>query len=89
MRAPSAEVLARFGDPCGSNKGVAVRIRNGETDLADVVRALDAAGIEVANLQLHQPTLDDVFLTKTGRSLEGSDEDESEPTRGELAVEPA
>ena len=84
-----AEILARFGDPCGSNKGVAVRIRNGETDLADVVRALDAAGVEVANLQLHQPTLDDVFLAKTGRSLEGSDEEESEPARGELAAEPA
>jgi len=84
-----AEIFARFGDPCGSTKGVAVRLRTGETDLADVVRALDAAGVEVANLQLHQPTLDDVFLAKTGRSLEGSDEEETEPARGELAAEPA
>jgi len=68
-----AEILARFGDRCGSPKGVAVRLETGETDLADVVRALDEAGIEVANLWLHQPTLDDVFLAKTGRSLEGSD----------------
>ena len=82
-----AEILARFGDRCGSNKGVAVRLERGETDLADVVRALDDAGIEVANLWLHQPTLDDVFLAKTGRSLEGSDEDEAEPSRGELAAE--
>jgi ABC-2 type transport system ATP-binding protein len=84
-----AEILSRFGDPCGSTKGVGVRLRTGETDLADVVRALDAAGIEVANLQLHQPTLDDVFLAKTGRSLEGSDEEETEPARAELAAEPA
>src|SRR5205809_1457892 len=82
-----AEIFAGFGDPCGSTKGVAVRLRTGDTDLADVVRALDAAGIEVANLWLHQPTLDDVFLAKTGRSLEGSDEDEAEPSRGELAAE--
>src|SRR5438552_7031416 len=82
-----AEILARFGDRCGSNKGVAVRLETGETDLADVVRAVDDAGIEVANLWLHQPTLDDVFLAKTGRSLEGSDEDEAEPSRGELAAE--
>src|ERR1043165_7720438 len=68
-----AEVLARFGDPCGSVKGVAVRLRPGDTDLADIVRALDGAGIEVENLQMHQPTLDDVFLAKTGRSLEGAD----------------
>src|ERR671930_397878 len=82
-----AEVLARFGDPCGSVKGVAVRLRPGDTDLADIVRALDAAGIEVENLQIHQPTLDDVFLAKTGRSLEGSDEEEENV--GELAPEPA
>src|SRR6266487_2217634 len=69
-----ADMLARFGDPCGSTKGVAVRLETGETSLADVVRALDDAGIEVANLWLHQPTLDDVFLAKTGRSLEGSDD---------------
>ena len=84
-----AEIFGRFGDPCGSTKGVAVRLRTGETDLADIVRALDDAGIEVANLQIHQPTLDDVFLAKTGRSLEGSDDEETEPSRGELAAEPA
>src|SRR3982751_1070209 len=84
-----AEIFARFGDPCGSTKGVAVRLRTGNTDLADVVRALDGAGIEVANLQLHQPTLDDVFLAKTGRSLEGSDEEETELARADLAAEPA
>jgi ABC-2 type transport system ATP-binding protein len=86
-----AETLARFGDRCASTKGVAVRLETGETDLADVVRALDDAGIEVANLWLHQPTLDDVFLAKTGRSLEGSDEneDEAEPPQRALAAEPA
>ena len=86
-----AELLARFGDPCGSTKGVAVRLETGDTGLADVVRALDDAGIEVANLWLHQPTLDDVFLAKTGRSLEGSDEDEdeAEPPQRALAAEPA
>src|SRR5436305_10220085 len=83
-----AEVLARFGDPCGSVKVAAVRVATGDPGLADVVRALDDAGIEVANLWLHQPTLDDVFLAKTGRSLEGSDDDEAEPARGELAAEP-
>jgi len=37
-----------------------------------VVRALDAQGVAVASLQLQMPSLDDVFLAKTGRSLEGS-----------------
>jgi ABC-2 type transport system ATP-binding protein len=29
-------------------------------------------GIELATIELHRPTLDDVFLTKTGRSLRES-----------------
>jgi ABC-2 type transport system ATP-binding protein len=89
-RERAAAILARFGDPCGSANGVAVRLRSGEADLADIVRALDAEGLKVEHLQLHQPSLDDVFLAKTGRSLEGAAEDE-EDTRapGDVAVEPA
>ncbi len=33
---------------------------------------LDSEGLKVADLRLHSPTLDDVFLAKTGRSLEGA-----------------
>src|SRR3954470_6104113 len=47
-------------------------------DLTSVVRALDAESIKVAHLAVHEPTLDDVFLDKTGRSLEGAGEDEDE-----------
>jgi ABC-2 type transport system ATP-binding protein len=83
----AAEILARFGEPCGSEHGVAVRLRSGETDLAGIVRALDAENVKVEHLQLHQPSLDDVFLAKTGRTLEGAAEEEEQ--RGGLAMEPA
>ena len=46
-----------------------MRLESGE-DLVSVVRALDAADLRVADLQLHQPSLDDVFLAKTGRKLD-------------------
>jgi len=72
-----AAVLARFGEPAAASpKSVAVRLASGAEQLADVVRALDAEGIEVGDLQLHQPSLDDVFLQQTGRSLEGEEEQE-------------
>ena len=65
-------VLADFGDAVPSSAGaVAIRLDGGGGDLPAVVRALDGAGLKVERLQLHEPTLDDVFLTKTGRSLEG------------------
>jgi ABC-2 type transport system ATP-binding protein len=72
-------VLSRFGEPAGAApKGAAVRLAGGESELAEVVRALDAEGIAIEHLQLHAPSLDDVFLTKTGRSLEGAEEAEEE-----------
>jgi ABC-2 type transport system ATP-binding protein len=91
-RERAAEILGRFGDPCASPAdGVAVRLRSGEADLAEIVRALDSESVKVEQLQLHQPSLDDVFLAKTGRSLEGAGdegEDEDEAER-ELALESA
>jgi ABC-2 type transport system ATP-binding protein len=78
-------ILARFGEPTvGSPKSVAVRLERGVGDLAGIVRALDAEGVQVEQLQLHAPSLDDVFLAKTGRSLEGAGEEadaESEEER--------
>ena len=72
-------VLSRFGELSGgAPRGVAVRLAGGESELAEVVRALDAEGIAIEHLQLHAPSLDDVFLTKTGRSLEGAEEAEEE-----------
>jgi hypothetical protein len=38
--------------------------------LANVVRRMDAVGIELAELGLKQPTLDDVFLAITGHTTE-------------------
>jgi ABC-2 type transport system ATP-binding protein len=62
---------------------VAVRLRPGVDDLAEVIRALDAEGLRVTNVELHAPTLDDVFLNKTGRSLEGAADDD-EPEEGDV-----
>ncbi|MCL2768723.1 MAG: ATP-binding cassette domain-containing protein [Solirubrobacterales bacterium] len=66
-------VLHRFGEDAAAASGaVAVRLPTGVGELADIVRALDAEHVRVADLRLHAPTLDDVFLAKTGRSLEGA-----------------
>jgi ABC-2 type transport system ATP-binding protein len=66
-------VLHRFGEPgAASSNGVAARLPEGVSDVAEIVRTLDAEGLAIADLRLHTPTLDDVFLAKTGRSLEGA-----------------
>jgi ABC-2 type transport system ATP-binding protein len=82
------DVLARFGESAtASPKAAAVRLAGGDAQLAEVVRALDAESIPVEALQLHAPTLDDVFLEKTGRSLEG-EADRPVPEDAEVAGEP-
>jgi ABC-2 type transport system ATP-binding protein len=64
------DVLKRFGEATPSARGVAVRLHGGADVLPDIVRALDSANLPMENLELHAPTLDDVFLMQTGRSLE-------------------
>jgi ABC-2 type transport system ATP-binding protein len=46
----------------------------------EAVRALDQAGVTIADLALHRPSLDDVFLALTGRRTEGNEE--APPPRG-------
>jgi ABC-2 type transport system ATP-binding protein len=73
-----AAVLARFGEAvAASPEVVAVRLESPGA-LADVVRALDAEQLAISNLTLRAPTLDDVFLAKTGRTLEGVDAESPE-----------
>ncbi|MFL5917655.1 MAG: ATP-binding cassette domain-containing protein [Gaiellaceae bacterium] len=74
QRGAVATVLERFGEATTGfgPASVAVQLASRNGDLAQIVRALDAEGIRIAHLQVHEPTLDDVFLAKTGRHLEGA-----------------
>jgi ABC-2 type transport system ATP-binding protein len=68
-----AELLSGFGELRRNGRGaVTVHLPGGESQLAEIVRLLDRAELHVEMLQLHQPSLDDVFLAKTGRKLEGA-----------------
>jgi ABC-2 type transport system ATP-binding protein len=67
--------LADVGEPRPDRDGsVCLGLPEGASQMAEVVRALDQAGVEVENLELHQPTLDDVFADATGRRLEGAED---------------
>jgi ABC-2 type transport system ATP-binding protein len=59
----------------GAADGTTVRLRaaNAPAALPDCLRALDGAGIKVTTAETSRPTLDDVFLTLTGRSFTDDD----------------
>jgi ABC-2 type transport system ATP-binding protein len=82
------EVLAPFGDarPPAEGCHLSVAVAGGATEIAPVVRALDDAGFMVASLELVQPTLDDVFVEKTGRHLEGAEQ--APPAAADPVAEP-
>jgi ABC-2 type transport system ATP-binding protein len=51
---------------------VRLYVDDGATAIPLILRALDGAAVEIGTVELHRPSLDDVFLTKTGRSLRES-----------------
>jgi ABC-2 type transport system ATP-binding protein len=78
------EVVARFGRPLPRrDEIVLIEVERGAAEIAPVVRALDEAGLAVESLDLVEPSLDDVFLAKTGHHLEAEEGDEQEPDEPE------
>jgi ABC-2 type transport system ATP-binding protein len=84
--AEAERAVARIGRllPPVDGKTVLVEVENGAAEISAVVRALDEAGVAVGALELLHPTLDDVFVAKTGHHLaeESEESEEKEPVRG-------
>ena len=90
----AARVLASYaiGGASGSAQGegnvrvetdrrhASATVEGGAKLLARVVRDLDAAGVQLDDLGLRRPTLDDVFLALTGRAAEQPDATQPEGT---------
>ncbi len=70
----AATVLAPFGSAQATvdedAKRVLVPVAGGSNAIVDAIRALDEASIAITDIALRRPTLDDVFLSLTGRITE-------------------
>ena len=77
--AEAADALVPFvsGEVHVSHDGRRLRapVRSGSGLATTVVRALDAAGVAVDDVEVHQPSLDDVFFALTGHEAEPEDDD--------------
>lgn len=70
----ATDALAKFGELRPSPEGtLGVGLTDGPSAVSMVVRDLDDAGITVRNLEMHEPSLDDVFAEATGYRLEGAE----------------
>jgi ABC-2 type transport system ATP-binding protein len=73
IAAKTALILTGFGAARPAEDGMlAVALPGGTTRTAEVIRALDDAGVVVERMRLEPPSLDDVFAAVTGRVLEGA-----------------
>ncbi|QJT03733.1 ATP-binding cassette domain-containing protein [Streptomyces asoensis] len=80
--ATAAEVLAGFGKGETTveqhTRKLTVPVTGGAKLLAEVIRELDTRGIEIDDIGLRRPTLDDVFLSLTGHVAETKAEEDEE-----------
>jgi ABC-2 type transport system ATP-binding protein len=70
--ARAAELLRGCGDArdvTTSERGLRITVDRGETQALPLMRMLDDAGLKIGSMHIAHPSLDDVFLTLTGRSL--------------------
>jgi ABC-2 type transport system ATP-binding protein len=66
--AAAAEALSSYKVE-SFDDSVRLYVDDGTVAIPMILRALDAASVPPTSIELHRPSLDDVFLTKTGRSL--------------------
>ncbi len=64
----AAHVLGDFGAfrPIDDETTVSIPLRGGAATVRDVLNALHTNNLEVGRIDLHEPTLDDVFISLTG-----------------------
>ena len=62
---------------------LSIASQHGVHELREVLQRLEDAGIEVENVSLHRPTLDDVFLTLTGAAATPQSDDQPEEDQKE------
>ncbi|MFC4606746.1 ATP-binding cassette domain-containing protein [Streptomyces maoxianensis] len=85
---PAREVLLGFGKGdvaiAEHTRKLTVPVTGGAKLLAEVIRELDIRGVEIDDIGLRRPTLDDVFISLTGHAAETEAEEngEAEDARG-------
>ena len=72
----AAEILSSYVDETphvdDTSVEISVAITNGGRRLAGIIRDFDEAGIEISEIGIRQPTLDEVFLSLTGQTAESA-----------------
>jgi ABC-2 type transport system ATP-binding protein len=66
---PEIQEVGQCGEGVIAENGLTIMTKNGSAMIAQLVRTLDSGGINIDQLNLSAPTLDEVFLKLTGKTL--------------------
>ena len=69
----------------GATRRVTVAIDDPGRGLVAALRALDVSGVEIEDIALRQPTLDEVFLALTGSPATDDERSRAEPVEAAAA----
>ncbi|MFD6418324.1 ATP-binding cassette domain-containing protein [Streptomyces sp. NPDC060194] len=90
---PAVEVLGALGKGEVAvedhTRKLTVPVTGGAKLLAEVIRELDARGVEIDDIGLRRPTLDDVFISLTGHAAEVRPDDDGKDEAAETASKEA
>ena len=81
-RLPGVQEVGQCRDGLIAENGLIVMTKNGSAMITQIVRAMDNAGINIEQLNLSAPTLDEVFLKLTGKTLNVVERKEAIRPRG-------
>jgi ABC-2 type transport system ATP-binding protein len=79
---PYVDAVGQCGSGLVSENGLTIMTKNGAKMIAKIVRTLDDAHIPLEQLNLSVPTLDEVFLKLTGKTLNVIERKEAVNSRG-------
>jgi ABC-2 type transport system ATP-binding protein len=79
---PDIQQVGQCREGLASENGLTLITKNGSAMVTQVVRAIDKAGINIEQLNLSAPTLDEVFLKLTGKTLNIVERKEAISPRG-------
>jgi ABC-2 type transport system ATP-binding protein len=81
-RLPGVQEVGQCRDGLVAENGLIIMTKNGSAIITQIVRAMDNAGINIEQLNLSAPTLDEVFLKLTGKTLNVVERKEAIRPRG-------
>ena len=63
------KIKERFQGELGKHRCLNLRVDDAGSRIPEIIKLVDGAGVKLEKVEMHKPTLDDVFLAFTGRSI--------------------